>query len=155
MSPEAIPCNIFYDLLNSDWDESNVTKPTIYKREEVEFEKFDLSGVLGVGTDVVIVYLDVMGESDLQRGNWTYKDVKAVIAIEIHVGYGVDDFSAGQQRLYNLMAEIRRIAYANIHDVSPFHLLRYTGFVPMMESEFGVWSGTCRINLESSGVVAQ
>ena len=150
---ESLPSNILYSLLDDNWNASYVTKPTIYIREEVERQRLDLSGTTSAGIDILVVSLDPVGISDRQRGNWTYKDTKANVMVEIYTGFGDDDFAAGQARLYNLMREIRRIVYANIHNVGPYHLLRYVGFTPKMETSFGFWEGFCRISFEAEGVL--
>ena len=152
--PETIPSNIFYDLLDSQWNASNVPKPSIYRREEIPQEVVDIDGTMGVGSDVLLVYLDIVGVAEKYRGNWTYKDMKATVSIDILVGYSPLSYDVAHQRLYDLVAEIRRISYANRHNVSPYHLCRYIGFSPTMEEKYGVWSGKCRVSIESEGVEA-
>ena len=141
-SADNIPAEVLKNTLDTYWDErthTEIPKPNFYL-PNVEI-RVDLHTA-----DACVIRLGTIGVVDTQRGNWTYKDIKAEMTIELLTMHS-------RQRLYDLRQEIERVCYQKKHDLTEFQLVRMKSFIENTTDFVNVWAGTISISLESSGIL--
>ena len=141
--PEPIPVDEFVALLNSHWNASNVTKPVLTQRNSGSEARIDLNrgdyciGVPGTPT------LD-----EIPLGNWNSVTRNYSIGVELST-------RVSRQRLYDLMAEVRRICHAKRHDMSNFQRVQFVSFNESVDDSLNIWQDTCDISLTNESVTAE
>ena len=142
MADEPIPIDAILTDLDSQWNASNVTKPSFIT---VNAANQPIRYDLNVG-DVIIgrTGSPAMGEEPI--GNWKYGNRSYNIELEL--------FSlSGRQRLFNLMQEVRRICHARKHSLSNFQRQQFMGFSEETSEQVNVWTGTIEVELVNDGVL--
>ena len=81
-------------------------------------------------------------------GNWKYVDRIYSVVLELQT-------RINRQRLYDLMAEIRRICHARRHSMTNFQGLQFSNFNEASEDQIGVWAGTIEIGLVNENILAE
>ena len=109
MANEPIAIDDVFTDLDSQWNASNVTKPTFIKVNAANQPlRFDLN----VG-DHLVGRTGTPSFIEQPIGNWKYGNRTYNIEIEIFT-------LNSRQRLFNLMQEIRRICHARMHSLTNF-----------------------------------
>ncbi len=141
LGSEPVPPEIIRDLIKDKWKtDLQHPRPEVHVMNDTEYPG---QGNLRI-SDWVIVDMSSMDES--QRGfTYQFKDIEIPIAIEIHT-------VVSRQRLYDVMAEVRRIIYANHVATRPYQMIYWDSFSEDSEGMHRYWKGTCQIRLTSLGV---
>lgn len=136
---EPVPSEIVRDLMRFAWVAvERLPRPEIHVMNDITMsgEQMHLDRA-----DYVIV--GEVREDERQRGHaYTYKDVDVTVPVEIHT-------NRSRQRLYDLMAEVRRIAYTYQRAVRPWQQLYYDNFQEAAVGQHLYWRGTCTLRLTS------
>ena len=144
MANEPIPIDDVFTDLDSQWNESNVTKPSFIKVNAANQPiRFDLN----VG-DHLIGRTGSPAMEETPIGNWKYGNRTYNIEIELFT-------LNGRQRLFNLMQEIRRICHARIHSLTNFQRQQFISFSEETGEQVNVWTGTVEIFLENNAVLLE
>ena len=144
MSNEPIPIDDVFTDLDSQWNASNVTKPSFIKVNAANQPiRFDLN----VG-DHLIGRTGSPAMEETPIGNWKYGNRTYNIEIELFT-------LNGRQRLFNLMQEIRRICHARIHSLTNFQRQQFISFSEETGEQVNVWTGTVEIFLENNAVLLE
>lgn len=139
---EPVPSEIIRDLLKQEWQDhgEQTSLPEIHVLNDVTFP--------GQGNlrDKDWIIIDMVAWEESQRGfTYEFKDMEIPIILHIHT-------AKSRQRLYNVMAEVRRIIYKNNRTVQPFHLMYWDSFQEDSDGRNKNWQGDCNIRLTSQGV---
>ena len=144
MANEPIPIDDVFTDLDSQWNASNVTKPSFIKVNAANQPiRFDLN----VG-DHLIGRTGSPAMEETPIGNWKYGNRTYNIEIELFT-------LSGRQRLFNLMQEIRRICHARIHSLTNFQRQQFISFSEETGEQVNVWTGTVEIFLENNAVLLE
>ena len=144
MANEPIPIDDVFTDLDSQWNASNVTKPSFIKVNAANQPiRFDL--IVG---DHLIGRTGSPGMEETPIRNWKYANRTYNIEIELFT-------LNGRQRLFNLMQEIRRICHARIHSLTNFQRQQFISFSEETGEQVNVWTGTVEIFLENNAVLLE
>lgn len=138
---EPVPGEIFRDLLEQEWIETEVCpRPKIVIVNDLAAaQQWNLRLA-----DLVVVDANRLQEE--QRGfRYEYKDIEVPVALDI-------SSADSRQRLYNVMAECRRIVYRWMMAARPYQQLYWDGFTDTSDGSKNVWTGTATFRATSRGV---
>ena len=62
---------------------------------------------------------------------------------------------SGRQRLYDLMAEIRRLCHNRMHSLTNFQRQQFINFEEETQEHANVWMGTVNIELVNNAVLLE
>ena len=142
--PEPIPITHVMTELNGQWNASNVVKPTLIEMMgATDPARYNLN----VG-DVLIGQPGSPALVETPIGNWKY--VRRQFNIEIQLMT-----RQSRQRLYDIMAEIRRICHARRHSMTSFQRLQFNQFTEDVGENTNVWTGTVDIQLINEDILAE
>jgi hypothetical protein len=144
MADEPIAIDDIFTDLDSQWNASNVTKPTFIKVNAAnEPLRFDLN----VG-DHLIGRTGRPAFIEKPIGNWKYGNRTYNIEIEIFT-------LTSRQRLFNLMQEIRRICHARMHSLTNFQRQQFQNFNEETSDQVNIWTGAVAIQLVNNAVLLE
>ena len=144
MADEPIPIDDIFTALDSQWNASNVTKPSfITVNAANEPIRFDLN----VG-DHLVGRTGSPACSESPLWNWKYGNRAYAVEIELFT-------RVSRQRLFNLMQEIRRICHARKHSLTNFQRQQFADFMEETSEQVNVWTGTVEILLENNAVLLE
>ena len=144
MPTEPIPIDAVMTDLNSQWNASNVTKPSLVTVNGASQPfRFDLN----VG-DHLIGRTGSPAMDETPIGNHKYGNRTYSIELEVYT-------LSGRQRLYDLMRELRRICHARKHSLTNFQRQQFANFQELTQEQANVWAGTITINLENNAVLLE
>ena len=143
--PEPLPVSDVLSELNTQWNASNVTKPTLieYNGGQTTTMRIDLNN-----SDYVIVQPGVPTLDETPIGNSSYVDRNYAVSLELMT-------KNSRQRLYDLMAEIRRICHARVHSMTNFQRVQFSAFNEVPGDELNVWTGMVEIFVVNTNIVAE
>ena len=142
--PEPIPITHVRTELNGQWNASNVVKPTLIEMMgATDPARYNLN----VG-DVLIGQPGSPALVETPIGNWKY--VRRQFNIELQLMT-----RQSRQRLYDIMAEIRRICHARRHSMTSFQRLQFNQFTEDVGENTNVWTGTVDIQLINEDILAE
>ena len=143
--PEPLPVSDVLSELNTQWNASNVAKPTLieYNGGQTTTMRIDLNN-----SDYVIAQPGVPTLDETPIGNWSYVSRTYSVILELQT-------RVSRQRLYDLMAEVRRICHARRHSMTNFQRLQFSNFNEAVEDQVGVWMGTVEIALVNENISAE
>jgi hypothetical protein len=135
---ELVPDELVRDLLEKYWFETEAApKPTIVVKNEIENHNMARS-------DLIEVWVENYGE-EFSGHRHEHVMIEVAVIIEIKTIHS-------RQRLWNLMAECRRVIYQWILALQPFHSLYFDGFQPDYSPGPGNYEGTVRIRLTADAI---
>jgi len=141
MADEPIAIDDVFTDLDSQWNASNVTKPTFIKVNAANQPlRFDLN----VG-DHLVGRIGTPSFVEQPIGNWKYGNRTYNIEIELFT-------LTSRQRLFNLMQEIRRICHARMHSLTNFQRQQFQTFNEETSDQANIWTGTVLIQLVNNAV---
>ena len=142
MPDEPIPIDAVMTDLDSQWDASNVTKPTLttVNGENQPF-RFDLN----VG-DHVIGRTGSPALEETPIGNRKFGNRIYNLELEIYT-------LTSRQRLYNLMREVRKITHARMHSLTNFQRQTFQVFSEEVSEQANIWTGPITLQVETTGVL--
>jgi len=137
---EPVPPEIIKNLIYTEWSSTLVPTPEVHVLNDTTYPE---QGNLKL-SDWVVIEMEPMRES--QRG-FTYelKDIEIPVIIQLHT-------MVDRQRLYNLMAEVRRIIYKNHIVTRPYQMIYWDSFEEDSDGLNRNWKGYCNIRLTSESV---
>lgn len=142
LGAEPVPPEIVRDLLRQAWiPTQRVPKPEIHILDDVTLP----------GEQVHLARADyvLVGETTIeerQAGHtYEYKDIEVTVLIRLVTKHS-------RQRLYDMMAELRRIIYTYQRSIRPYQQLYYDGFIERSEGKHGYWLGEATIRLTAKDV---
>jgi len=146
-TPEPIPQNNIISQLSDNWVQyAEIPLPIFIEVnfDEPNYPRLDLNK-----GDYIVVKQDVSGMNVRYRGNYQYYDRVFPLVLEITTRHS-------RQRLYDIMATIRRIAFTKKHDITNngYQLIRFGGFWESVTSEQKIWRGQIKITFEDLGKTA-
>ena len=142
MADEPIPIDAIMTDLNSQWNASNVTKPTLITVNKTnEPIRYDLNR-----GDMLIGRTGSPSFDEQPIGNWKYGNRAYNVEIELWT-------LNSSQRLYNLMQEVRRICHARMHSLTNFQRQEFIDFNEEVCDQVNLWTGTLGIQLQNNGVL--
>ena len=142
--PEPIPVDILLADLDSQWNSSNVTEPIFIEVTGAnEPARFNLNrGDFVIGSPGSPAFLET------PIGNWKYVRRQYNIELAIHT-------RSSRQRLYDIMAEIRRICHARRHSFTQFQRVQFQQFTEDIGDQVNVWMGNVTIQFVNEDVLAE
>ena len=142
MADEPIPIDAIMTDLNSQWNASNVTKPTLITVNKTnEPIRYDLNR-----GDMLIGRTGSPSFDEQPIGNWKYGNRAYNVEIELWT-------LNSRQRLYNLMQEVRRICHARMHSLTNFQRQEFIDFNEEVSDQVNLWTGTLGIQLQNNAVL--
>tara|TARA_R110000765_G_scaffold161642_1_gene266157 strand:- start:8600 stop:9037 length:438 start_codon:yes stop_codon:yes gene_type:complete len=142
MANEPIPIDAIMTDLNSQWNASNVTKPTLITVNKTnEPIRYDLNR-----GDMLIGRTGTPSFDEQPIGNWKYGNRAYNIEIELWT-------LNSRQRLYNLMQEVRRITHNRMHSLTNFQRQEFIDFNEEVADQVNLWTGSLGIQLQNNGVL--
>ncbi len=134
---EVVPDELVRDLLLREWLETDAApRPRIIVRDE--------ASTLPVGHgDHLTVGIDDYQET-FEGHRHEFVNVSVMVGIEIYTQHS-------RQRLWDIMAEVRRIIYRWQLALQPYHALHFDGFRPDYVAPRG-WQGAISLRLRAEGL---
>lgn len=142
--PEPLPITVVLADLDTQWNASNVVEPFFI---EVTGNDEPLRFDLNRGDHIV----GRAGSPALEEepiGNWKYGNRTYSIELELYT-------RSGRQRLYDLMAEIRRLCHSRMHSLTNFQRQQFINFEEETQEHANVWMGTVNIELVNNAVLLE
>ena len=139
-----IPYNTVRDLLEDEWNTSNVSAPLfIVANEGLEPPRVELNN-----SDVVNITSGVPSESEQPIGTWVYAHRSWKITVDLVT-------KTSRERLWQIKDEIRRICHKNTHRIEGYQRIQYMQFSELVDQQFNVWQGKIDIELVSNAVLRE
>ena len=141
--PEPLPAKKVTEEVNTYWDASGsgLTKPTLIEVEGTgtDSTRDPLRYDLNKG-DVITIRPGSPSFEETPIGNWTYGNRVYSVILEIFT-------REDRQRIYNIMAEIRRICHARMHSLTGFQRIQFQNFTEETNENVHIWQGSVNIQL--------
>jgi len=142
MADEIIPIDEVMTDLNSQWNASNVTKPTLITVNKTNDPiRYDLNR-----GDILLGRTGSPSFDEQPIGNWKYGNRVYNIEIELWT-------LSSRQRLYNLMQEVRRITHNRMHSLTNFQRQEFIDFNEEIADQVNLWTGSLGIQLQNNAVL--
>ena len=142
--PEPIPVTDVLSELDTQWNSSNVTEPQIIEMNGPSAPtRVDLNR-----GDILIGQPGSPTFNEVPIGNWNYVNRTYGVILEITT-------KTSRQRLYDLMAEIRRICHARRHNMTNFLRLQVLDFTESVDEQINMWTGVVQIQVVNTNVLAE
>lgn len=136
---EPVPPEIVREMIRHAWVvAARLPKPEIHIMNDITMnsEQFHLDR-----SDYIII--EEIRVDERQRGfDYLYKDIDVTVPIRIHT-------KNSRQRLYDLMAEVRRIIYTYQRAIRPYQQLYYDNFQEQSVGQHLYWQGVCTVRMTS------
>ena len=137
--------------LNTEWTSSNVsnTTPSFLEATGTGLDntadrlRYDLNRA-----DVVISRPAIPSFQEEPIGNWKYGNKIYNVEVEMNT-------RQGRQRLYDLMAEVRRICHKQRHAMTQFQRLQFIDFSEDIQEQVNLWTGRCNVQLVNQMVLLE
>ena len=144
MPTEPVPVTEVMGEFDTNWNASNVTKPQLVELAGTDaVTRIDLNR-----GDYVIVRPGSPTLEETPIGNWKYINRMYNITAEIQT-------RNGRQRLYDLMAEIRKICHVRRHSMTNFQRLQFLNFNEEVGEQVNVWIGTIELQTVNENILAE
>ena len=149
--PEPLAPKELLGELNSEWAAANVnnTTPSFIEATGTGLDsnrdqlRFDLNK-----GDVVITRPAIPSFQEEPIGNWLYGNKIYNVENEMNT-------RQGRQRLYDLMAEIRRICHKQRHAMTQFQRLQFIDFSEDIQENVNLWTGRCNVQMVNQMVLLE
>jgi len=144
--PEPIPSATVKTMLDTYWNASNVTEPThidINDGNTGAQLRFDLRNA-----DYIFIAVETPALDEEPIGTWVYGNRRSVVVCEIHT-------KQNRQRLYDLMAEVRRVCHARMHSETSYQRVQFMGFTEYTDVQLNLWAGRVQIELVNSAILLE
>ena len=144
MPTEVLPVADVVSELDSQWNASNVTKPVLIEATGAGAPlRIDLNR-----GDHVIGYPSSPTLEETPVGNWKYVNRAYNVTVSIQT-------RVSRQRLYDLMAEVRRVCHARRHSLTNFQRMQFQSFNEGVGEQANVWVGDAAFSLINEGILAE
>ena len=145
--PETIPSATTRSILSTNWNLTNVVTPTFLDINSGVALKHDLRQT-SAGQDLVVIRIDVPGQEETPIGNWLYVNRVSRVLVELYT-------AVNRQRLYDLMAEVRRIMHARRHSETTYQRIQFKNFTELVNENQNIWSGRVILEYVNNAVLAE
>ena len=149
--PEPLAPKEILVELNSQWTASNVnnTTPSFIEATGtgLDSDRDQLRFDLNKG-DVVITRPAIPSFQEEPIGNWKYGNKAYNVEVVINTRHG-------RQRLYDVMAEIRRICHKQRHAMTQFQRLQFLDFSEDIQEQVNLWTGRCNVQMVNQMVLLE
>ncbi len=140
---EPVPDELVRDLLIEEWLESEVNpRPLIFVPGDENTPK----QVNLAQADILIVQVSDLTE-EFEGHRHEHINLEVPVTIEIRT-------VRSRQRMWNMMAEVRRIWYKWILALRPYHSLYFDRFIPEYTGRHGFFGGTMFLRMTADAVPA-
>ena len=144
MPTEPIAVDAIMTDFNSQWNASNVTKPSLVTVNGANQPfRFDLNK-----GDHLIGRAGSPAMEEDPIGNWKYGNRTYSVELELYT-------LTNRQRLYDLMREVRRLCHARMTSLTNFQRIQFQSFQEEVGEQANVWTGTIQIELVNNGVLLE
>jgi len=144
MPTEPVPVTDVLAELDTNWNASNVTKPVLVEMAGVDaITRLDLNR-----GDYVIIRPGSPTLEERPIGNWKYINRTYNVTVEMQT-------RVSRQRLYDLMAEVRKICHVRRHSMTSFQRLQFLNFNEEVGEQINVWIGTMELQVVNENVLAE
>jgi len=144
MPTEPVPVTDVLAELDANWNASNVTKPVLVEMAGTDaITRLDLNR-----GDYVIARPGSPTLEEIPLGNWKYINRTYNVTIELQT-------RVSRQRLYDLMAEIRKVCHVRRHSMTSFQRLQFINFNEEVGEQVNVWMGTIEVQVVNENVLAE
>ena len=144
MPTEILPVAVVVAELDAYWDGDNITKPVLIEATGAGAAlRIDLNR-----GDHIIGYPSSPTLEETPVGNWKYVNRAYNVTISIQT-------RVSRQRLYDLMAEVRRVCHSRRHALANFHRWQFQAFNESVGEQANVWVGDASIQLINEGILAE
>ena len=144
MPTEPVPVTDVLAELNTNWNASNVVKPVLVEMAGTDsITRIDLNR-----GDYVIARPGSPTLEEIPLGNWKYINRTYNITIELQT-------KNSRQRLYDLMAEIRKICHVRRHSMTSFQRLQFINFNEEVGEQVNIWVGTIELQVVNENILAE
>ncbi len=141
---EPVPVTKVLAELNSGWDGNNVVKPQLIEMAGTnDVTRIDLNR-----GDVLIAQPGTPTLEETPIGNWKFINRLYNISVSLQT-------RASRQRLYDLMAEVRRICHVKRHSMTDFQRLQFKSFNEEVGEQLNVWIGTIDLQVVNENILAE
>ena len=142
--PEPIPVPHAITELNTQWNSSNVAEPTFIEMmgatDPARYNLNTADHIIGRPGNPALVETPI--------GNWNYVRRQYNIELELLT-------RQSRQRLYDIMAEIRRICHSRRHSFTSFQRIQFLQFTEAVGENTNVWTGTIDIQFVNEDILAE
>jgi len=144
MPTEPVPVTDVLAELDANWNASNVTKPVLVEMAGTDaITRLDLNR-----GDYLIARPGSPTLEEIPLGNWKYINRTYNVTIELQT-------RVSRQRLYDLMAEIRKVCHVRRHSMTSFQRLQFINFNEEVGEQVNVWMGTIEVQVVNENVLAE
>ena len=144
MPTEPVPVTDVLTEIDTNWNASNVVKPQLIEMAGTDaITRLDLNR-----GDYVILRPGNPTLDEIPIGNWKFVNRTYNIVVEMQT-------RASRQRLYDLMAEVRRICHASRHSMTNFQRLQFLNFNEEVGEQVNVWIGTIELQTVNENILAE
>ena len=144
MPTEPVPVTDVLAELNTNWNAANVVKPVLVEMAGTDsITRIDLNR-----GDYVIARPGSPTLEEIPLGNWKYINRTYNITIELQT-------KNSRQRLYDLMAEIRKICHVRRHSMTSFQRLQFINFNEEVGEQVNIWVGTIELQVVNENILAE
>ena len=98
--------------------------------------------------DVLIAQPGTPTLEETPIGNWKFINRLYNISVSLQT-------RASRQRLYDLMAEVRRICHVKRHSMTDFQRLQFKSFNEEVGEQLNVWIGTIDLQVVNENILAE
>ena len=144
MPTEVLPVAVVVAELDTYWNGDNITKPVLIEATGAGAPlRIDLNR-----GDHVIGYPSSPTLEETPVGNWKYVNRAYNVTVSIQT-------RVSRQRLYDLMAEVRRLCHTRRHSLTNFQRIQFQSFNEGVGEQANVWVGDAAISLINEGILAE
>jgi hypothetical protein len=144
MPTEPVPVTDVLGEFDTNWNASNVTKPQFVEMAGTNaVTRIDLNR-----GDYVVVRPGTPTLEEIPIGNWKFINRTYNITAEVQT-------RVSRQRLYDLMAEIRKICHVRRHSMTNFQRLQFVNFNEEVGEQVNVWFGTIELQTVNENILAE
>jgi len=137
--------------LNTQWTAGNVanTTPQLIEATGTGYDatadtlRFDLNR-----GDALVARPGNPALEETPIGNWNYGNRTYNMELEFYT-------RVDRQRLYDLMAEVRRICHARMHSFTSFQRVQFRSFTEQAQEQVNIWTGIADIQLVNQMVLLE
>ena len=144
--PETRPSAVIKTMLDTQWNAANVPEPTLVDLNESATERMVRIEIRS--GDNIVIRLSTPGFEETPIGNWVYGHRLTRILVEIFT-------SVSRQRLWDLMAEVRRICHSRMHSLTEFQRIQFKSFNELVDDNLNIWQGRVIIECINSSVLLE
>ena len=142
--PEPIPVSDALAEFNAQWNASNVVEPSFIEvMGATDPSRYNLNTA-----DHIIGRPGTPALTETPIGNWKYVRRQYNIELELLT-------RQSRQRLYDIMAEIRRICHSRRHSFTSFQRIQFLQFTEAVGENTNIWTGTIDIQFVNEDILAE